>query len=522
MPPKQRITLEQRQALRNWASRQHPRPSQKACITWFEARFNHRISQSTVSESLSSRFEASDTSLPKDRSRIRLGQWPDLENLLYRWQRRIEEKGGITSGELLQQKARQIWHQLPQYSALPYPEFSVGWLQKFKKRHGIQEHTRHGELGSVPESAEEEMKGIRTLAGEYNEEDIYNMDETGLYWRMMPSRGLATQLQPGMKKDKARISLVLAANASGTDRLPVWIIGKYKTPRALRNVSVRTMGAEWRWNTKAWMNTTVMSEWLQAFYAHIGRHREVLLSMDNFSAHVSALEITPPPLNIRICWLPANSTSRFQPLDQGIIQSFKSHYRRQWLDYMLGCYDNNQKPLDSMNLHLAIRWIVRSWNHYVSNTTIYNCFRKSTLVPSPISLPLAIDHPNLARLYEQVQRAGNIQDMMAISNFLNPIEEQEIQENEEVLDPEKVLEDVMSEHLGLQQDEEEDEAEQQSAKPQRSIQDAIQALQVVIEFAEGREDMETAQLRAIERVEQKLKSLDSNSRIQCTLDGWMT
>jgi hypothetical protein len=181
MPRKQRITIEQRQALRAWASKQHPRPSQKACITWFETQFNHRISQSTVSESLSSHFEASNTPLPANRSRVRLGQWPDLENILYQWQRRIEEKGSITSGELLQQKAQQIWHQLPQYSALPCPEFSVGWLQKFKKRHNIQEHTRYGELGSVPESADEEMKGIRTLAGEYNDDDVYNMDETGLY-----------------------------------------------------------------------------------------------------------------------------------------------------------------------------------------------------------------------------------------------------------------------------------------------------------------------------------------------------
>ena len=109
------------------------------------------------------------------------------------------------------------------------------------------------------------MKALRTLAGEYKEEDIYNMDETGLYWRMMPSRGLATQFRPGIKKDKSRISLVFAVNSSGSDRLPVWIIGKYK-PQALKNVCVSTMGGEWRWNSKAWMNTTVMSEWLQAFY----------------------------------------------------------------------------------------------------------------------------------------------------------------------------------------------------------------------------------------------------------------
>ena len=27
------------------------------------------------------------------------------------------------------------------------------------------------------------MKAIRTIAGQYNEDDIYNMDESGLFWR---------------------------------------------------------------------------------------------------------------------------------------------------------------------------------------------------------------------------------------------------------------------------------------------------------------------------------------------------
>jgi hypothetical protein len=234
------------------------------------------------------------------------------------------------------------------------------------------------------------MKALRTIAGEFQEEDVYNMDETGLYWKMMPSRGLATQTLPGLKKDKARISLVFCVNASGTDRLPVWMIGRYKQPRALRNIDIPSMGGQWRASQKAWMNTTIMSEWLHAFYQHIGTTREVLLTMDNFSAHEAALELCPPPTNIRICWLPANSTSRFQPLDQGIIQSFKCHYRRQWLSFMLDAFTSDRNPLTSMNLHFAVRWILRSWNHYVTNTTIYNCFRKSTLISIPIALPTPI------------------------------------------------------------------------------------------------------------------------------------
>jgi hypothetical protein len=141
---------------------------------------------------------------------------------------------------------------------------------------------------------------------------------------------------------------------------------------------------------------------------------------------------------------------------------------------------------------------------------------------SPISLPISIDPPNITSLYEQVQRAGNIQDMMAISNFLNPIEEQDLDTKEEQeLDPDAVLQGVLSEHLSLQLvDDEEDD--QQLGKPERSIQDAIQALQVVIEFAEGRDDVKTAQLRAIERLEQELEALSIKSRVQTSLDRWIT
>jgi hypothetical protein len=184
------------------------------------------------------------------------------------------------------------------------------------------------------------------------------MDETGLFWRMLLSRGLLSQSRPGLRKEKARVSIALCVNATGTDRLPVWIIGKAKVPRALKNVSIVSMGGRWRSNQKAWMNTSIMCEWLQEFYSHIGPKREVLLTMDNFPPHLCAVEITPPPRNIRICWLPANSTSRFQPLDQGIIQNLKAYYKRHWLKFTLESYEQEIDPQSGMNIRLAIRWLL--------------------------------------------------------------------------------------------------------------------------------------------------------------------
>jgi hypothetical protein len=116
---------------------------------------------------------------------------------------------------------------------------------------------------------------------------------------MRPSRGLLSQSIPGIRKEKARISVILCTNATGEDRIQPWFIGKAKKPRALRGVDILGIGGVWKYNSKAWNTTIVIVEWLQAFYRHIGG-RQVLLTIDNFSAHITGIELHPPPSNIRI------------------------------------------------------------------------------------------------------------------------------------------------------------------------------------------------------------------------------
>ena len=150
---------------------------------WFES--GCRITQSTVSESLSDRFAYLDAIVTSNIAsfRQRQPQWPILEAILFKWYRQIEQQGGIVTGDILLLKAKEIWPQIPQYQNQPTPSFSIGWLEKFKKRHNIKQRHQHSEASSVLASAEEEMRAIQTLCGEYEEEDIYNMDETGLYWQ---------------------------------------------------------------------------------------------------------------------------------------------------------------------------------------------------------------------------------------------------------------------------------------------------------------------------------------------------
>jgi len=178
--PRKPISDEQRKALRAWYCQQHPRPRQIDAIKWFEEQFQHRITQSTVSETLSSRFAYLETVKPRASTasyRQRQPQWPILEAILFEWYEAIDKQNGIVTGELLLGKARQIWPQIPQYRDHQPPSFSPGWLGGFKKRYGIKERTRHGEAGSVAETAEIEMRAIQTLCGEFNEADIFNERE---------------------------------------------------------------------------------------------------------------------------------------------------------------------------------------------------------------------------------------------------------------------------------------------------------------------------------------------------------
>ncbi len=79
--------------------------------------------------------------------------------------------------------------------------FSPGWLYKFKKRNGIKERKLQGEESSADLNAiTEALPLLKDKCTRYPPERIYNMDETGLFYRLEPDRTLATQRLSGCKK----------------------------------------------------------------------------------------------------------------------------------------------------------------------------------------------------------------------------------------------------------------------------------------------------------------------------------
>src|SRR2546430_10449401 len=186
---------------------------------------------------------------------------------------------------------------------------------------------------------------------------------------------------------------------------------------------------------------------------------------------------------------------------------------------MLDCYNTNHIPKDTMNLYLMIWLIVQSWNYHLQSSTVYNCFWKSTFLEAPIAFLTPIILSDTEQLYKRVLKAGNIQDSMAISNFPNLVEESVNTEEDGYIGSH---EEVLEEHLGFQCTQNDDEDDEQPGLPVRTIQEAQQARQVLIEYTEGSDDFHADYLRGLEHLEAAIRAIKINSTTQNTLDRWIT
>ncbi|KAM3319815.1 hypothetical protein P3S67_007015 [Capsicum chacoense] len=175
--------------------------------------------------------------------------------------------------------------------------FSQGWLERFKSRHGIKQYLRFGESGSVNmEAMESNLQSIREKLDQFAKKDVFNMDETGLFFRLQPDHSLATKQLEGKKQDKERLTV---------------------------NVNLGSMDCEYRANKRAWMIEILFREYVQQLDAKMDG-RKILLIVDNCPAHPKNVEDLR---NVELFFLPPNTTSKIQPCDAGIIRAFKMHYQ---------------------------------------------------------------------------------------------------------------------------------------------------------------------------------------------------
>ena len=88
--------------------------------------------------------------------------------------------------------------------------------------------------------------------------DVYNFDETALFYRLQPNKTLASGCINGDGDSKERLTVALCNNATGIRKLYPLVIGKFKRPRCFGKVWDPNDVVHYYNNLKAWMTMEIL------------------------------------------------------------------------------------------------------------------------------------------------------------------------------------------------------------------------------------------------------------------------
>ncbi|XP_028575874.2 uncharacterized protein LOC114592144 isoform X1 [Podarcis muralis] len=274
----------------------------------------------------------------------------EVEKLLFIWITEKQLAGDSISESMICEKALRLHADLvrniPGASEGEIFKASRGWFDNFKRRSGIHIAARHGEVAIANrEDADQFVLEFQdyVAAEGFLPQQVFNCDETGLFWKKMPKRTYITEEEkslPGHKPMKDRLTLLLCANASGDFKLKPLLVYLSENPRVFKknNVIKSELPVMWRANSRAWLTRRFFVEWVhEVFGPSVKKYLQdqnlplkCLLVMDNAPAHPPGLadELREEFGFISVKFLPPNTTPLIQPMDQQVMSNFKKLYTK--------------------------------------------------------------------------------------------------------------------------------------------------------------------------------------------------
>ncbi|XP_049963501.1 tigger transposable element-derived protein 6-like [Schistocerca serialis cubense] len=215
------------------------------------------------------------------------------------------------------------------------------------------------------------------LSEKYCPQNLYNTDETGLLYQLMPEKTMAFRGEKckGGKQSKVHLTVLLCSDASGTHKLTPLVIRRSASQRCFKYV--KSLPVNYKTNPKAWMTPTLFSKWLLLLDKKMSmKNKKTALLVDNCSAHNM-----PALKNVELCYFPLNCTLILQPLDMGIINNFKTKYHSHLVKHVIADIERKVSNPYSFNVKQACDMIASFWNS-VQLTVIVNSWKSARISES--------------------------------------------------------------------------------------------------------------------------------------------
>jgi hypothetical protein len=192
-----------------------------------------------------------------------------MEKLLTTWMEYQIQRRVPLSPTTIQGKARRL-HADIKGKRQDAPQTFVasnGWFNRFKNRAGFHNVIVCGEAASGNAKAAQifpdVLKEIINEGG-YTAQQVFNVDETGLFWKKMPERTYISKEEKTMPRftaAKDRLTLLLGSNASGDYRLNPLLVYHFENPRAFKVISKATLPVYHHSNQKARITIPLFEDW---------------------------------------------------------------------------------------------------------------------------------------------------------------------------------------------------------------------------------------------------------------------
>lgn len=319
-----------------------------------------------------------------------------MEHLLSVWVEDMNQRRMPLSQAVIMVKAKSLFDDIKkkeeEFSTIEF-KASRGWFDRFKRRSNLHSLRLQGESASADmEAADEYPSTFKDLVNSrsYPPNLVFNVDETGLFWKKLPSRTFISKNErqaPGFKAAKDRLTLLLGGNASGDLKLKPLLVYHSENPRAMKFYKKDDLPVIWTSNKKAWVTMAVFNDWyLNHFIPQVKKYCEendlehkALLVLDNAPGLSVTLESLQTDFPVEVVFLPPNTTSLLQPMDQGAIAAFKAYYLRRTFGQLIHETDSDKQSMKewwkSFNIMKAIENIDLSWKE-VTQHCMNGCWKK--------------------------------------------------------------------------------------------------------------------------------------------------
>ena len=274
---------------------------------------------------------------------------------------------------------------------------SNGWITHWKRRFNISFKKISGEGASCTPEMVSPWKetSLPTLLSNYDLKDIYNTDEFGLFHQMHPEKSLHLKKEQciGGKQSKVKITGMAVSNALG-DKISIFLVSKLVKPCCFKGIKKKPCRN--RAQKKSRMTSDLFEEWVHELdHKFQSEDRKIALIVDNCPAHPGINDLKA----LELVFLPPNTTSHTQPMDQGVIWSLKSKYRILSVRRIITALDEDMPSFSVLN---AMKMLVLAWES-VTEETIINCVSKAGISKDQQAAAINDDDDPFKALTEELE-----------------------------------------------------------------------------------------------------------------------